>query len=116
MSATNTTNDDASVVVVVVNAVEIPKEIVEEKCAPLYKSIIRRKKAIDLRATGDSKNDKLVAFLSCQSKATKTCFSENKEYAQCHKSFMGMGTYNGKRDCKKELSELYACIVGNGTN
>mmetsp|Transcript_22267 Transcript_22267/g.40462 ORF Transcript_22267/g.40462 Transcript_22267/m.40462 type:complete len:116 (-) Transcript_22267:279-626(-) len=115
MSATNTTNDDASVVVVV-NAGEIPKEIVEEKCAPLYKSIIRRKKAIDLRATGDSKNDKLVAFLSCQSKATKTCIPENKEYAQCHKSFMGMGSYNGKRDCKKELSELYACIVRNGTN
>jgi hypothetical protein len=29
---------------------------------------------------------------------------------------MGMGSYNGKRDCKKELSELYACIVRNGTN
>jgi hypothetical protein len=107
-AATNTTNDDASVVV---NASEIPKEIVEEKCAPLYKSI-RRKKAIDLRATGDSQNDKLVAFLSCQSKATKKCIPENKEYAQCHKSFMGMGSYNGRRDCKKELSELYSCIVG----
>lgn len=112
MSATTTTDDTS--VEVVINASEIRKEIVEKKCAPLYKSI--RRKTIDVRATGDSKNDKLVAFLSCQSKATKTCIPENKEYSQCHKSFMGMGSYNGRRDCGKELSELYACIVGHGRN
>lgn len=109
MSADTTSNKTVEFI----NGSDIPKEIVESKCAPLYKSI-RRRKEIAVNKTGDQTNTKLVSFLSCQSKTAKMCIPQSKEYDVCHKSFMGMGSYQGRRNCGKELLYLYSCIVGVG--
>jgi len=87
---------------------DFPSDRVAGKCAEQYKSLAK-KKEISMKATGDQKNNALVTFLQCQVKATKTCKEWEKEYTLCHKSFMGMGSYKGKRHCGEELTALYQC-------
>mmetsp|Transcript_13709 Transcript_13709/g.15038 ORF Transcript_13709/g.15038 Transcript_13709/m.15038 type:complete len:109 (+) Transcript_13709:50-376(+) len=87
---------------------EYPFSSVSSKCTLQHKSI--KKKKINLSATGSPANNALVSFLRCQVKATKTCADFEKEYTLCHKSFMGTGSYNGKRECGEELEALYTCV------
>ena len=92
---------------------DFPSRLVHGKCATEYKSL-SKKKNVSIDATGDQKNNALVVFLQCQVKATKTCNDLEKEYSLCHKSFMGMGSYKGKRHCGEELAALYQCAIGAG--
>jgi hypothetical protein len=92
---------------------DFPSHLVNEKCFTDYKSLAK-KKNVAMDATGDQKNNALVAFLQCQVKATKTCKDLEKEYSLCHKSFMGMGSYKGKRHCGEELAALYQCALAGG--
>ena len=87
---------------------DFPSQLVHSKCASDYSSLVK-KKNIQLEATGDSKNNALVAFLNCQTKATKQCIDLQKEHGSCLKSFMGMGSYKGKRNCAEELTALLEC-------
>ena len=92
---------------------DFPSDLVADKCQTDYKSLARKKK-ISIEATGDQKNNSLVKLLQCQAKATKTCKDVEKEYSLCHKSFMGMGSYKGKRHCGEELTALYQCTTKQG--
>ena len=89
---------------------DFPSQLVDERCATDYKSLAK-KKNVAIDATGEQKNNALVVFLRCQVKATKTCKYLAKEYNMCHKSFMGMGSYKGKRHCGEELAALYQCAL-----
>ena len=90
---------------------DFPCHQVADKCASEYKSIAKKKK-ISLEATGDILNNALVTFLQCQVKAvSKGCKGIEKEYSLCHKSFMGTGSYKGKRHCGEELMALYQCVL-----
>ena len=80
---------------------DFPRHQVAEKCTSEYKSIAKKKK-ISLEATGDILNNKAVS---------KGCKGIEKEYSLCHKSFMGTGSYKGKRHCGEELMALYQCVL-----
>jgi hypothetical protein len=93
---------------------DFPPQSVADKCASAYKSLVNKKK-ISMDATGDQKNNALVIFLQCQVKTgSKNCKDAEKEYSLCHKSFMGMGSYKGKRNCGDELRSLYQCVLQEG--
>ena len=90
---------------------DFPPQFVADKCAFDYKSLVKKKK-ISMDATGDQKNNALVIFLQCQVKTkNRNCKDTEKEYSLCHKSFMGMGSYKGKRHCGDELRSLYQCVL-----
>ena len=92
---------------------DFPSQLVDDKCTTEYKSLAK-KKNVSIDATGDQKNNSLVVFLLCQVKATKSCQDLEKEYSLCHKSFMGMGSYKGKRHCGEELAALFQCTLAGG--
>jgi hypothetical protein len=90
---------------------DFPCDKVADKCASAYKSIAKKKR-ISLEATGKQNNNALVNFLQCQVKTvSKQCKGIEKEYSLCHKSFMGMGSFKGKRHCEEELTALFQCVV-----
>ena len=99
----------------VIKGSDFPSELVVDKCASEFKAVAKKKK-IPLDATGDRVNMMLVHLLQCQVKATKQCQKLEKEYSLCHKSFMGMGTYKGKRDCGEQLSEIYQCVTQSSSS
>jgi len=72
--------------------------------------MVQKKKRIDLDATGDKHTNALLALLKCQVKSTKLCKLEDKEYTLCHQSFMGVGSYKGKKHCGDPMEALYQCI------
>jgi hypothetical protein len=94
----------------VIKGPTIPSDRVADRCATNYASLMKKKKIV-VDATGDPKNNALVQFLQCQAKATKSCQKIEKEYTLCHKSFMGMGSYKGKRHCGEELRLFYQCLL-----
>ena len=91
---------------------DFPSDTVVDKCAKAYSIISKKKKKIDMDATGEKNNNLLLDFLQCQAKATKSCKNEEKEYTRCHQSFMGVGSYNGRKHCGLELEQLYTCLGG----
>jgi hypothetical protein len=96
----------------VVKGSSFPASLVSAKCAYDYKSVAK-KKVIDLEATGSPKTNLMLALLRCETEATKTCQGFEKEYTKCHKSFMGVGSYKGKRHCGDEMSRLHDCIASS---
>lgn len=93
----------------VVKGSSFPSDVVATKCQNEYKSIAKKK--IDMHATGDKKNNLMLQFLRCQAKATASCKHLEKEYSLCHKSFMGVGSYKGRRNCGAELEEFFRCFT-----
>jgi hypothetical protein len=92
-----------------------PPKTVATKCLSHYDTV-KKKKKIDLNATGDPKTNNLLFLLQCQSKATKECKEKEEDYSLCHKSFMGVGSYKGKRHCGEEMEALYHCIISLGSS
>ena len=107
-----------------VNGKDIPESILLEgnngkkKCLAEWQTI-QKKKKISLDTTGDKKTNALLAFLKCQAKASKaaevipSCQAQDKEYALCHQSFMGVGSYKGKKHCGDQMEALYNCVCSN---
>jgi hypothetical protein len=96
----------------VVKGSDFPSELVEEKCMSKYliTSKKKNKQVFDMAATGDRKTNLMLSFLQCQLKVTKTCLDQEKEYTSCHKSFMGVGSYKGRRHCGDKMMSLYNCL------
>ena len=114
----------------IVNGNDIPESLLlqgnngKKKCLGEWQGV-KNKKKIQLDSTGDKKTNALLAFLKCQVKATKTattnevngssnsasCQAQDKEYTLCHQSFMGVGSYKGKKHCGDQMAALYKCIV-----
>jgi hypothetical protein len=88
----------------------ISEATIEPKCQSFAKSILRKKK-IDLESIGTKNNNLLVDFLRCQSKSRKHCTNVEKEYAKCHGSVMGTGSFQGKKNCGEELEKLLNCAL-----
>ena len=91
-------------------SLSIIPETVSPRCRDMLKKV-SSKKSVDLTKTGDSRTNLLLNFLQCQVKATKTCMKEEKSYSNCHKSVMGTGSYDGRRDCGCEMEKLYYCVT-----
>lgn len=89
----------------------------KKKCLAEWQAI--QKKKINLDITGDKKTNALLAFLKCQAKASKaadvipSCQIQDKEYTLCHQSFMGVGSYKGKRHCGDQMEALYNCVCSS---
>ena len=81
------------------------------KCEKYLKPL-QRKKMIDLDSIGSQKNNNLLDFLRCQSKAKKICADEEKVYSKCHASVMGTGSFKGMKNCGEELEKLFDCTMG----
>ena len=96
----------------VVNGKDLPASLSEAapKCKSEYQAVLKKKK-IDLESTGDKKTNALLALLKCQAKHSKTCKPEEKEYTQCHQSFMGVGSYKGQKHCGGPMEALYKCVM-----
>ena len=85
------------------------------KCQSEYNAV-RKKKRINLDTTGDKKTNSLLSYLQCQVQKNGLpnvkilCNDISKEYTKCHQSFMGTGSYQGRKDCGKEMNELWDCV------
>ena len=113
----------------IVNGKDIPESSLLEdndgkkKCLSEWQSVHKKNK-INLEMTGDKKTNALLAFLKCQQKAkkssgaanTSTCQAEEREYTSCHQSFMGVGSYKGKKHCGDPLGDLFNCILSGAEN
>ena len=91
----------------------VPAHLVATNCTSQYNAI-KKKKTIDLSATGNPNTNNLLLLLQCQSKTTRECKEKGQEYTMCHNSFMGVGTYKGKKNCGKEMNEFYQCLLQMG--
>ena len=80
------------------------------RCAK-YHTSVQKLKSIDLDAIGDRKNNVLLDLMRCQVKADKSkCQKESKLYENCHAGVMGIGNFEGRKNCGKELKVLYQCL------
>ena len=83
------------------------------RCAK-YHTSVQKLKSIDLDAIGDRKNNVLLDLMRCQVKADKTqCQKESKLYENCHAGVMGIGNFEGRKNCGKELEVLYKCLFSD---
>ena len=83
------------------------------RCAK-YHTSVQKLKSIDLDAIGDRKNNVLLDLLRCLVKADKSsCQKESKLYEQCHASVMGIGNFEGRKNCGHELEALYNCLFSS---
>ena len=98
----------------IINGSDFPSELVAEQCMSRFRYLSKKEKkssmSIDMANTGDRKTNLMLAFLQCQMTATKSCNDFGTEYRRCHSSFMGVGSYNGKRNCGDEMMSLYNCL------
>ena len=106
----------------IIHGSDFPSELVAEQCMSRFRYLSKttnnndnkkNKKSsmsIDMANTGDRKTNLMLAFLQCQMTATKSCNDFGTEYRKCHSSFMGVGSYNGKRNCGDEMMSLYNCL------
>jgi hypothetical protein len=90
--------------------------LVAGKCQSEYNSLVKNKskkkqETFSLTTTGDKKTNQLLNFLHCQVKAVKICDEQSKAYTKCHQSFMGTGSYQGRKHCGLEMQALWECIV-----
>ena len=86
----------------VTNPVAAPKR----KCAKYAKAL--GVKAIDTAATGSRENNELVKLLVCECGKDR-CKDAVARHAACHGAVMGVGAFDGRRDCGAELLALHAC-------
>ena len=84
---------------------------IHAKCQKAYQLVSKRKKKIRLEDTGSPPTNLLLEFLTCQSKATKTCTDVKKAYEVCHKAVMGVGSFQGKRHCGDEMKAFLVCVT-----
>eukprot|EP00529_Nitzschia_sp_RCC80_P033293 CAMPEP_0113444422 /NCGR_PEP_ID=MMETSP0014_2-20120614/2657_1 /TAXON_ID=2857 /ORGANISM="Nitzschia sp." /LENGTH=129 /DNA_ID=CAMNT_0000335431 /DNA_START=97 /DNA_END=486 /DNA_ORIENTATION=- /assembly_acc=CAM_ASM_000159 len=105
----------------IINGSDFPPGLVAEKCMSRFRYLSKnnnnnkKKKSsssmsFDMANTGDRKTNLMLAFLQCQMTATKSCEDFGTECRKCHNSFMGVGSYNGKRNCGDEMMSLYKCL------
>ena len=79
-----------------------------------YHNSVRKLKSIDLDAIGDRKNNVLLDLIRCQVKADKAaCQRESKLYENCHAGVMGIGNFEGRKNCGQELEVLYKCLFSS---
>ena len=90
----------------------IHNSTIELKCEKYLKSI-KRKKNIDPQSIGSQHNNNLLDLMFCQSKTRKSCKRVEKMYKDCHKSVMGTGSFEGRKNCGNEFMRLYECTIGH---
>ena len=80
----------------------------------VYYASVQKLKSIEIDAIGDRKNNVLLDLLRCLVKADKSlCQTESKRYEQCHASVMGIGNFEGRKNCGHELEALYNCLFSS---
>ncbi len=77
------------------------------KCSKLLKSHLQG--PLDLSQTGSPKMNDLVKFLECECKERKKCADKRDVYYVCHKSIMGVGAFEKRTNCEREMSEWLKC-------
>jgi len=105
-------------------------------CVKYYKPLAKKKKkVIDLDDIGTPRYNLLLDLLKCQVKhpnqkltnssmndddnaekkkaSCTTCAKVEKAYSACHAGIMGVGTYNGHKNCGKEMESLLICVNPN---
>ena len=89
---------------------KINTDTIAPRCVKYLKAL--EKKTINLESIGSQNNNSFLDFIRCQVRAKKgECKSENKTYENCHASVMGVGAFEGKKNCGQELQSIYDCIV-----
>ena len=89
---------------------KINADTIAPRCIKYLKAL--EKKTIDLENIGDRKNNAFLDLIRCQVRAKKSeCKSESKMYENCHASVMGVGAFEGRKNCGKELDDIYKCIL-----
>ena len=78
------------------------------RCAKYARALGRQR--VDLRATGGRANNDLVRLLVCES-GRSLCRDAVAAHAACHAAVMGVGAFEGRRDCGAELAALRACVA-----
>ena len=102
-----------------------PITSISPSCHKFYNALPKRKKKaiIDTEAIGTPSYNVLLDFIRCQVKhpnATtdgiidtekkKECVKLEKMYSACHMAVMGVGNYNGKKNCGEGLRDLIKCV------
>jgi len=44
---------------------------------------------------------------------TKGCVKVEKAYSACHAGIMGVGNFEGRKNCRKEIEDLLLCVNPN---
>ena len=79
----------------------------DAKCEKFCKAL--RGKTVELDLTGERLSNELLKLLKCQCKADgRQCGAELERYSRCHKSVMGSGAFEGKRNCGPEFLALFS--------
>lgn len=85
--------------------------LVAGKCQSEQSKNKEKQEMFSLTTTGDKKTNQLLSFLQCQVKAVKTCDDKSRAYTKCHQSFMGTGSYQGRKHCGLEMQALWECVI-----
>ena len=96
-----------------------PLDTIATSCVKFYKPLIskKKKKSIITEDIGTPSYNMLLDLLKCQVKKKKLdCIKVEKSYSACHSSIMGVGNYNGKRNCSEEMERLYLCVVNSNVS
>ena len=93
------------------NPQDLDANLITPKCQPYLKPLLKKKKAILFKTIGSPINNQLLDLVYCQSKTHKQCKSLEKVYKSCHASVMGIGSYEGRKNCAMELEALVHCAV-----
>ncbi len=70
---------------------------------------------VDLTQTGSKESNALIKVLRCQHKNTpkdEQSGSELARHDECFRGVMGVGVFNGKKDCAQELMGWFKCYFG----
>ena len=103
-------------------------------CVKYYKPLAKKKKkVIDLDDIGTPRYNLLLDLFKCQVKhpnqkltkssmndddnaekgSKQSCTKVEKAYSACHSGIMGVGNYNGHKNCGKEMESLLICVNPN---
>ena len=111
-----------------INASDLPHaNNVSPKCIKYHKPLAKKKKKpIDMDVIGTPTYNLLLDFMRCQAKHpnlddhgaggggagshAKKCVKEEKVYAACHASVMGVGNFKGRKHCGDEMERLFVCV------
>lgn len=71
--------------------------------------------SVDPTATGSKENNLLIKLLRCQEKhdrGVKDCQKWMSQHDECFKSVMGVGGFEGEKNCAKQLEAWFQCQLG----
>lgn len=110
-----------------ITAADLPDaDAISPACAKHLRPLAKkRKKPIDTSAIGTPAYNLLLDLLRCQAKHpnrsegsrsganAKECVKTEKMYSACHAAVMGVGNYQGRKNCGEEMERLFACVNGS---